>query len=990
MKIHFVNDQARNTERPKLGLGYLSSYLKKYCPDIRISVSFQGDDIGADLKKIKPDIVGLTATTESFRGIISLGREIKKATGLPIIIGGPHITILPEHLPEWIDAGVIGEGEATLLKLLQNFMSRAVPDDKNIKGIIFREDGTLFRTGERELIHPLDQIPSPDWDMLGISDKGPGHILTSRGCTFKCVFCASASIWKKIRFFSPEYVVEEIRTVTERFGRKIILIYDDLFTANRERVHRISELIQEAGLNKSVTFECLANVNNFTPDVAESLKKMNVLRISFGMESGSPEILKYLKKGTVTHEKIRNAVKAGIDRGLEVLGSFILGSPGETAEDILKTHDFIRNVKLTETGINVATPFPGTELWDYAVNNGFIKEEWDDSLYAMQTITPQTIKDKTLLCSVDKDRFIELYKKLLDLDSTLQDRSKKIRTLKELVNEQLASVTGRPARILDVNCEDGTLGAAVKSVLNAEVTGLNPEEGYRDDAERRLEKVLNGFHELLPLFGKGYFDCIVFNDVPSLQGSVRRFLPFLREGGLIIGSFPNSRHLSYAMYSFLGIDRPPFETTNGTVQYLNWGIPDKGIYEGNRRTDIQSLLEGTCNENILFYELKGFSNDNSDKFSRLINSFGIDTTELRDGFEVIRYFFAGQKRAESEKAPEHSAVTQSPHNPAAHKQDAGQSTDGRPACPSGRDDQYYSQKRHELQVLVPEGPLKILDVGCGSGALGKSLLERGASEVTGIELDRQACEEAGRNLSRVICGNIEEIELEFEEGYFDCMIFGDILEHLKDPLSTLQKLAKYLKDSGVVIASIPNIRFFGIMHMLAEGRWEYADSGILDRTHLRFFTKKEMERLFEDAGFEISGMDVNLLHPDYYEACKSSSGDISFGRVTLRGLSADETRDLFVGQYLIRAVKAGAALREIEALAAPEDIQEAGRVLEEYLETHPVDIKALNKYADICIRLGDMERASESLDKILLFEPDNINAIDLKKRMVEGAGVDKN
>ena len=142
--------------------------------------------------------------------------------------------------------------------------------------------------------------------------------------------------------------------------------------------------------------------------MASNLKNMNVHRISFGMESGSPEMLKYLKKGTVTTEKIRNAVKAGVDNGMEVLGSFIIGTPGETEEDMMMTYNFIKELKLTETGINVATPFPGTELWDYAVSKGYIKDEWDDSIYAMKTITPETIKDKRLLCSVDKNRFIEI------------------------------------------------------------------------------------------------------------------------------------------------------------------------------------------------------------------------------------------------------------------------------------------------------------------------------------------------------------------------------------------------------------------------------------------------------------------------------------------------------------------------------------------------------------------------------------------------------
>ncbi|AMM40511.1 Methyltransferase type 11 domain protein [Candidatus Desulfofervidus auxilii] len=213
---------------------------------------------------------------------------------------------------------------------------------------------------------------------------------------------------------------------------------------------------------------------------------------------------------------------------------------------------------------------------------------------------------------------------------------------------------------------------------------------------------------------------------------------------------------------------------------------------------------------------------------------------------------------------------------------------------------YYRQERKDVEALIPKEARRILDVGCGEGILGKRLLEKGVKEVVGVEIEQAVCEKARENLSIVICGNIEEIDLPFEEKYFDCIVFADILEHLKDPLSVVKKLKKHLKDSGVVVASIPNVRYYQVINMLVDGYWTYGDYGILDRTHLRFFTKKEILALFKNAGFEITTIAGNV-DPKYYTVCNSTQAEISFGRISLKDLSSEEIKDLFVFQYLIKA-----------------------------------------------------------------------------------------
>jgi len=303
-----------------------------------------------------------------------------------------------------------------------------------------------------------------------------------------------------------------------------------------------------------------------------------------------------------------------------------------------------------------------------------------------------------------------------------------------------------------------------------------------------------------------------------------------------------------------------------------------------------------------------------------------------------------------------------------------------------RKDDYFRQERRDVEALIPKDALKILDVGCGEGILGRRLLANGAHEVIGIELTPDVCERAKKNLTGVICGDIEKIDLSFDDGHFDCMIFADILEHLIDPLALLKKLTKKLSDSGTIIASIPNVRYYGIISMLVQGRWKYEDFGILDKTHLRFFTKIEMDTLFKEAGFEITGMTANI-DPVYNRLSDPYSGEINFGKVTLSGLSPEEIRDLFVVQYIIRAQKSGYELDKVDKKINMEimsgNLEEARGTIESYLELHPVDMNMLYKHAEICCNLGLRDEAAESLQKILLFHPEREDAINLL-RSVDG------
>lgn len=217
---------------------------------------------------------------------------------------------------------------------------------------------------------------------------------------------------------------------------------------------------------------------------------------------------------------------------------------------------------------------------------------------------------------------------------------------------------------------------------------------------------------------------------------------------------------------------------------------------------------------------------------------------------------------------------------------------------------YYQQPRHEVAALVPTTARRVLDVGCAEGVLGAYLLTRGVEHMVGIEQVPDVAARAAGRLSRVLCGDVGTVPLPADLGTFDCIIFADVLEHLADPIAVLRRFVPLLGEDGVVVASIPNVRHHAILHMLAEGHWSYQDAGIMDRTHLRFFTLKEIHALFENVGFSITNLSANM-DPSYEQAKASTEGkpsvDFTCGRVTIKNLSPSEVVEMFSIQFLVAA-----------------------------------------------------------------------------------------
>jgi O-antigen biosynthesis protein len=179
-------------------------------------------------------------------------------------------------------------------------------------------------------------------------------------------------------------------------------------------------------------------------------------------------------------------------------------------------------------------------------------------------------------------------------------------------------------------------------------------------------------------------------------------------------------------------------------------------------------------------------------------------------------------------------------------------------------DDYYRRTRPDILAIVPPGVKRVLDVGCGEGAMAAKVKAMpGVQEVIGIELNPNAALRARDQLDRVIVGDLEVLELDFPDGYFDCIICADVLEHLRDPWAALRKLRRILSDDGVLIACLPNLRNAIPMLKILINRWEYEEEGIVDQTHLRFFTLHTMKKMFRESGFN-----VDVAARNYYRDWK--------------------------------------------------------------------------------------------------------------------------
>lgn len=383
MKIKFLLINAIDvnadieTRYPPLGLGYLCSNLRKHFGDDKIEFKVIDTNVEQEIAAFRPHLIGITCVSQNFNKAIRYAK-IAKQNGIPVICGGVHISMLPYSLAKEMDIGVVGEGEETICEILGLFIQRdkfCAEDLEKIKGIVFwNAQGKVTETQKRDLIASLDTLAFPARDLFLI--KPNTYMFTSRGCPYRCIFCASSRFWNTVRFFSAEYVVREIAHLVRHYGVNEIDFCDDLFALDIARVKKIRDLLETERLLGKIDFFCAIRANLVTDEIIVLLKEIGVKSIGMGLESGCQETLTYLKQNIDIRDN-EKAVKIIKKHGLAVRGSFIIGSPQEERKDILETLAFIKRNRLDGISTYLLTPFPGTPVWDYARTKGLVSDQMD-------------------------------------------------------------------------------------------------------------------------------------------------------------------------------------------------------------------------------------------------------------------------------------------------------------------------------------------------------------------------------------------------------------------------------------------------------------------------------------------------------------------------------------------------------------------------------------------------------------------------------------
>lgn len=209
---------------------------------------------------------------------------------------------------------------------------------------------------------------------------------------------------------------------------------------------------------------------------------------------------------------------------------------------------------------------------------------------------------------------------------------------------------------------------------------------------------------------------------------------------------------------------------------------------------------------------------------------------------------------------------------------------------------------YDLLPFIPSSVRRVLDCACGDGRLGRAIKQRCAAEVAGIESDPVLAKSAEQALDRVLCGELGSLLRPFPEEYFDCVICDDILARLREPEPCLTGIWRVLSPGGLLVATLPNLQYHQTVLMLAEGRWDYQESGIMAWDHLRFYTGREIARMLREAGFEVLKRGALVADPPSVLP-RGADGMITMGRVSIGPLTDDEYKAYLTKQYIAFASK---------------------------------------------------------------------------------------
>lgn len=395
-----------------LGIYYLAAYVRQCGHEVQ-AIDAEAEDLTAQecLEKIEafgPDVLGISSTTVAFHRALEVTTLFVQAhPDVFTVIGGPHPSSNPEHTLGYscFHCAVLREGEETLKELLECLETKK--DWHGLDGIAYRDDaGKCIVNKHRAQIADLDSLPFPAYDLIpDISVYTPppsnyrsfpvANIITSRGCPNQCTFCDQNVFGRRLRQRSPENIAEELLLLRNTYNIQEIAFVDDTFTINYSRIPQIFSILQKAGV--SFTWSCMSRVNTLTREAVRQMREYGCWRISFGIESGDPEILKTIKKN-ISLEQVREVLQWCKEEHIETSGFFMVGHPGETKESMEKTIRFALSLPLSSMVTTINTPIPGSPQYAEADKYGTLDAtDWAEFNYWRPVFIPNGLDQKQLL-----------------------------------------------------------------------------------------------------------------------------------------------------------------------------------------------------------------------------------------------------------------------------------------------------------------------------------------------------------------------------------------------------------------------------------------------------------------------------------------------------------------------------------------------------------------------------------------------------------------
>jgi radical SAM superfamily enzyme YgiQ (UPF0313 family) len=379
MRILFVEvDTERSWAVASIGPGFLGAYLRAHGHEVafyRAKVETSADDVVAHVAAVRPDLLGVSLTSRQWLRGRDLIQAIRRAIDVPVIAGGLHPTFAPEAViaTKGFDFVCLGEGEGPILDLV-----RALEAGESAEGIdnLWTRQGT--RPPLREPFAPLDDLPFLARDLL---DEVPGvvHLSTQRGCPFPCTYCA-ARMYDQLygraqygRRRSQANVLAELAEIRRHDPLSYVIFLDDTFTIHHSWVREFCRGYRE---QIGVPFSLHARVETVNADLLQLLGDAGCQQITYGVESGSERIRTEVMKRPVSNQCFWDVFRWTRDAGIQVTANYILGTPGETRDDLQATFDLAAELDVLDFGYFVFYPYPGTQLFHECRDKGYLPDDY--------------------------------------------------------------------------------------------------------------------------------------------------------------------------------------------------------------------------------------------------------------------------------------------------------------------------------------------------------------------------------------------------------------------------------------------------------------------------------------------------------------------------------------------------------------------------------------------------------------------------------------